>query len=183
MDAKTRWRLSPEGQAYHKAYHVQYSKCEANRKRKADAQRERRRLSAERKEIDRKYNYDYVRRSSVKAIKNEKRRTRRQTDIGYRLTERLRGRIKDLLGRAKPQAISKTLGCTTQELIIYLESKFQTGMTWNNYGFTGWHIDHIRPLSSFDLTDKEQYKQACHYTNLQPLWAKDNLQKGSKYDE
>jgi hypothetical protein len=48
-------------------------------------------------------------------------------------------------------------------------------MTWDNWTTDGWHIDHIKPLaSSFDLTDRKQFLEACHYTNLQPLWAKDN---------
>ena len=75
------------------------------------------------------------------------------------------------------------LGCTIGELKIYLEQQFKPGMTWENHIIDGWHIDHIRPLSSFDLTVLEQYKQACHYTNLQPLWAKDNLSKNDKWDE
>ena len=70
------------------------------------------------------------------------------------------------------------LGCTIPELKQYLESKFQEGMTWENWGVHGWHIDHIIPLSSFDLTCREQFLKVCHYTNLQPLWAKDNLSKG-----
>jgi hypothetical protein len=65
----------------------------------------------------------------------------------------------------------------------YLESKFQSGMTWENYGKNGWHIDHIRPLSSFNLIDDKQLKLACHYTNLQPLWAKDNLVKSNKWED
>ena len=73
------------------------------------------------------------------------------------------------------------MGCTEVELKTYLESKFQPGMSWDNYGRTGWHIDHIRPLSSFDLSNADEQARACHYTNLQPLWAKENLSKGDRY--
>lgn len=62
----------------------------------------------------------------------------------------------------------------------HLEAKFAPGMTWDNYGVDGWHIDHIMPLAAFDLTDEQQRQQACHYTNLQPLWAAENLAKGAK---
>jgi len=69
------------------------------------------------------------------------------------------------------------------ELMAYLEALFTPGMTWDNRGLYGWHIDHIKPLASFDLTDREQFLQACHYTNLQPLWWQDNLKKGSSHVE
>ena len=71
-------------------------------------------------------------------------------------------------------------GCKIDFLMGYLESKFTSGMTWKNHKLYGWHIDHIIPLSSFDLTDRDQYLKACHYTNLQPLWAVDNIRKGNK---
>jgi hypothetical protein len=70
------------------------------------------------------------------------------------------------------------IGCDVPFLLKYLESKFSNGMTWNNYG--KWHVDHIKPCNSFDLQDIIQQKKCFHYTNLQPLWAYDNLSKGDK---
>lgn len=72
------------------------------------------------------------------------------------------------------------MGCTVPELMVYLEKLFQPGMTWENHKLDGWHIDHIKPLVAFDLTDPEQFKAACHFTNLQPLWGSENQAKGSK---
>lgn len=76
------------------------------------------------------------------------------------------------------RSATKELGCSVVELKLYLESKFLPGMDWNNYG--KWHVDHIKPLSAFDLTDVEQFKEAVHFTNLQPLWAPDNIRKRNK---
>jgi hypothetical protein len=64
-----------------------------------------------------------------------------------------------------------------EQLKQHLESKFQTGMTWDNWTIDGWHIDHIKPLASFDLTNRKQLFEDCNYTNLQPLWAIDNILK------
>jgi hypothetical protein len=113
---------------------------------------------------------------------NKYRRERAKTDIQYKLKLNLRYRFKNALnGNYKTGSAVKDLGCTIAELKQYLESKFQSGMTWDNYGLYGWHIDHIKPLASFDLTDRKQMLEACHYTNLQPLWAKDNLIKSDNY--
>jgi hypothetical protein len=102
----------------------------------------------------------------------------------YILSCRLRSRLCNAVknGRKGGSAVND-LGCSIEDLKSHLESKFQPGMTWDNYGKNGWHIDHIRPLVSFDLTDADQLKQACHYTNLQPLWAHDNYVKSDKIGE
>ena len=103
-------------------------------------------------------------------------RKKRKNDIQFKLSRALRNRLY-IIKKQKVGSAVKDLGCTIDELKTYLESKFQSGMTWDNWTSDGWHIDHIKPLSSFDLTNREQFLEACHYTNLQPLWAKDNLLK------
>lgn len=109
-------------------------------------------------------------------------RQKYNTDPIFRLKKSLRSRIRKVLKNAKRVGSPiKDLGCTLEELKVYIESKFVEGMTWENHG--QWHIDHIRPLSSFDLTNKEQFLQACHFANLQPLWAEENLRKSDKYEE
>jgi hypothetical protein len=106
-----------------------------------------------------------------------------QTNPNFKLQIILRSRVYSVLKRgAKVGSAVNDLGCSVEELRIHLETQFQPGMTWDNHGRDGWHIDHIRPLSAFDLSDPEQFKEACHYTNLQPLWAKDNLSKGCKFN-
>jgi hypothetical protein len=104
---------------------------------------------------------------------------RYHSDIEFRLRVILRARLlQSVKTNAKAGSAVKDLGCTIDEFKIYLESKFAPGMTWENMG--DWHIDHIQPLAKYNLEDLEQFKQACHYTNLQPLWKIDNLKKGSK---
>lgn len=88
-----------------------------------------------------------------------------------------------ICGHARPESSISLFGCTVTDLIKHIESLWQPGMGWYNYGKNGWHIDHIKPLSLFDLLDLQQRRLACHYSNLQPLWALDNLQKGNKYVE
>lgn len=80
----------------------------------------------------------------------------------------------------KLQITAILLGCTFDELKSHLQSKFKDGMTWENYGYYGWHIDHIRPCASFDLANPEHQKQCFHYTNLQPLWWHENIAKSDK---
>lgn len=104
-----------------------------------------------------------------------------KNDINYRIREVLRSRLRGALARnQKVGSAIKDLGCSILELRKHLESKWLPGMSWKNWDQYGWHIDHIKPLAKFNLQDLGQLKQAVHYTNLQPLWAFDNLSKGAK---
>ena len=69
------------------------------------------------------------------------------------------------------------LGCSMDFFRDYIESQFEPWMTWDNWGIDTWHLDHKVPLANFDLSDKAQFLKACHYSNYQPLSAKDNLKK------
>jgi len=122
--------------------------------------------------------YREANKDKIKLKKKAYCKNKRKTDIQFRLSCNLRSRLKSAIkGNFKAGSAVKDLGCTVEQLKQYLESKFSPGMTWDNWTVDGWHIDHIKPLASFDLTDRNQLLEACHYTNLQPLWAKDNLSK------
>jgi len=82
--------------------------------------------------------------------------------------------------QAESSKIVEISGCSLEFLRSYLESLFTKGMSWDNYGVNGWHIDHIIPCSAFDLSNPDHAKRCFHFTNLRPLWAKDNLEKSSK---
>jgi hypothetical protein len=103
---------------------------------------------------------------------------RNKVDLNFRLRGNLRARLRCAVKNGRGGSAVRDLGCSIEFLRQYLESKFQAGMSWDNYG--DWHIDHIQPLARFDLTNREQLLKACHYTNLQPLWAIENLSKGAK---
>ena len=105
-------------------------------------------------------------------------------DPAFRLKHLMRGRLNKILDRKKQsKRFTQELGCTFDELVAHLESQFyadpKTGemMSWDNHSMEGWHVDHIKPLHEFDLYDNEQFKEAAHYTNLQPLWWWQNLEK------
>jgi Prasinovirus endonuclease VII len=106
----------------------------------------------------------------------------RKNNPRFRISRNLRTRIYQALrGKTKSAKTLELLGCSVEHLKVWLTLYFQPGMSWSNYG-TCWHIDHIRPCVSFDLTDPKQQKECFNYTNLQPLFAIENLKKGSKYD-
>jgi hypothetical protein len=118
-----------------------------------------------------------------KSVTDQQRRWRERQSKEYKLARSISYRIKVVIKGAKSESVLRALGCSVEELIKHLESKFQPGMTWQNHTRDGWHIDHIKPLCTFDLSDPEQFAKACHYTNLQPLWAKENAAKSGRYIE
>ncbi len=110
------------------------------------------------------------------------RKHRYSTDPHYKLRQNLRNRLNSAIkDNLKTGSAVRDLGCSISELKAHLESKWQPGMSWENHGQYGWHIDHVVPLASFNLTDREQFLKACHFTNLQPLWAEDNLTKSDRH--
>ena len=136
------------------------------------------------RESNKEYNRERVRkwRKSNKEKIRKREYDRYHNDINFRLSCILRRRLRDALKfQMKNGSAVKDLGCSIEELKFYIQSKFQPGMSWDNYGPEKWHIDHIKSLASFDLTNRKELLEACHYTNLQPLWAEDKWRK-NKYD-
>jgi hypothetical protein len=108
---------------------------------------------------------------------------RRITDPNFRVAHLLRNRCtKALKGISKSAGTEELLGCTWEQARCHIEKQFRGNMSWDNWGYHGWHIDHIIPIASFDLTDPVQQRQCFHYTNLQPLWRQDNQSKGARLD-
>jgi hypothetical protein len=104
-------------------------------------------------------------------------------DLEIRLRKIVRSRLRMALkGKAKLASAVSLLGVPPEEALRIIESKFLAGMTWDNWGHTrgNWHLDHITPLSKFELSDPAQLAAACHISNLQPLWAEDNWHKHAK---
>jgi len=125
--------------------------------------------------------YQKSRRKEINANNRKRRKEREKTDIQYKITNRLRGRLSCALRRKKKSASTlDLLGCTVDFFKQWLEKNFENGMTWDNYGFgpDKWNIDHYFPCTYFDLTDPEQQKQCFHWSNLFPMWQKHNQLKG-----
>ena len=110
---------------------------------------------------------------------NQYRANKAKNDPIFKLIQNQRRRIRHALKEIKKtKSTLKLLGCSATELWNHLEKQFKPKMTRKNYG--KWHVDHIRPCASFDLTNPKQQQICFHYTNLQPLWAIDNIKKGVK---
>lgn len=106
---------------------------------------------------------------------------RKYRTIEGQLVSTIRARINgSLSGKIKRGHVPELLGCSIEFLREWLASQFQPGMSWSNHGKRGWPIDHVKPCATFDLSDPKQQHECFHYSNLQPLWWRDNLSKGAR---
>ena len=125
-------------------------------------------------------------REAINVVENVYRNKRRQEDINFRLAENLRTRLGEAVKNGQKSGSAVTdLCCSISQFKLWLEEQFycnpKTGevMSWANYGKL-WHIDHIIPLSSVDLTDRKQLKKVCHWFNLRPRWAYQNISESDR---
>lgn len=121
-------------------------------------------------------------RSGVIALRKERRKRRRAAEMrdpGYRLENATRARIwASLKANRTGRGGLSGLPYSLSDLRRHLEERFAPGMTWENYG--KWHVDHVRPCASFDMSDAGDFEECWALENLQPLWASENLKKGAK---
>jgi hypothetical protein len=132
-----------------------------------------------------KNNQDYIKeyRKKTRPQRNIYERKKRAEDINYKIGKNMRLRMYQAIvggGAKKYETTYKLLGCSKEFFKSYLENKFKPGMTWDNYTYNGWQIDHIIPIASFDLSKEGDQKKCFHYTNCQPLWRIENQSKGDK---
>jgi hypothetical protein len=177
--ARNKEKVRAQAQAYHKRIYISHPRklmTEEELKRSKSEQDKRYRTENKTKIARKKACYYQTNKKKILAkYLNELR-----TNINKRLAHNLRNRITGYFKRdSKSGSAVNDLGCSIQEFKEFVEKKFPPGMSWDNYG--DWHLDHIIPLCRFNLSDREQFLKAAHFTNYQPLWAKDNLSK-NKYD-
>lgn len=124
------------------------------------------------------------RQPSIRTRQNQTSRLKLESNPCFKLAVYMRVRTrKALKGIQKSARTMQLLGCDIDTLKKHLESQFKPGMSWDNYCYTGWHVDHIKPCAKFDLSDPAQQLACFSFRNLQPLWHKDNIRKGANNNE
>ena len=124
----------------------------------------------------------YFKSEKGKNTYNNWRRDQRKNNPQFKIIENTRNRLNNFLKTKKmikSNSTFKIVGCTPEKLRTHLKKQFLPGMSWKNYSLKGWHIDHKVPLASAKTI--EDVEKLMHYSNLQPLWAIDNMEKGAKY--
>jgi hypothetical protein len=160
----------------HKEKRIAYSR-KYNKKNKEKIAKQTKAYRLQHKEYLRAWAKEYGKKNTKKLTK--KYLERLKTDPNFRLICYARNRMGFFLKGRKSKTTMELLGVPNLDFLWqHLETQFQPGMTRENYG--KWHVDHIIPCASFDFSEPEQHKKCFHYTNLQPLWAHDNLSKGNK---
>lgn len=176
-----RWRLKNRKRLtnYYKEYKKEW--WYKNKKRFLIKQRERYLKNKEKiKKRSRKWYKENKNKAKTRNYKYTKNKLK--TNINLRIKKNLRTRLWFALKKnIKSKSTTKLLGCSIEQLKRHLESQFKLGMSWKNYG--KWHIDHIKPCALFDLSKSNEQHKCFHYTNLQPLWAKENLSKSKLLEE
>jgi hypothetical protein len=171
--------------AYRVATRAQRTKYnrEYNRANKARHLATRRAWTAANREKIRAKAYEWYdkNRDAVNAKKAAYRKAKYAADPEYRIRCQIRNAVSRMVraGFFKKCRSFDLLGCSMSEFKSHIERLFQPGMTWENYGYHGWHLDHVIPISMFDVMDEKEAKMAMRYTNLQPLWWHENLQKSN----
>ena len=153
-----------------------------NREQVLAAQKAYRARNKEKKAIADK-NYRERNKQRLNLAHNARCALRKKTDPVFRVILNLRWRVCSILkGHMKAAKTMDLIGCTKQDLMVHLQNQFRPGMSWNNYGPV-WHVDHIKPLIRFRMEEESEQRKAFHYTNLQPLFALENILKSSKHQE
>ena len=187
LDDFSNCRATKDGkQVYCKMCRKIYSQSKVGREAQKRARKTKAGRKSQQKYRQSKLGKENLSRSRIKRQDNGKaalyRKNKISSNKNYKILESLRSRLWYALNdkSIKSAHTLELLGCTIDFLKAHLESQFTEGMSWGNYGKKGWHIDHKKACSKFDLSDPEQQKLCFHFSNLQPLWWIDNLKKGKK---
>lgn len=188
LESRRAWKRKYQSSAKWRAFHRQYERVRRAKnpeKTKLDGRKSYSRHAEQRRADARAYRLKLKEDSVKSALHRQKvnlrKKTRYNTDIFFLIRRRLSGRIRMAISKEyRSGSALNLLGCSVSELKQYLQSNWLPGMSWENYGLRGWHIDHKKPCASFDLTSLEQQRACFHYSNLQPLWWRDNLSKGAR---
>ena len=160
-----KWYAKSNCKTCHRKRTLKHSKKESTKKRRRE------RLPIDMRTPKQSKTWEDIRRRTVNYNRHM-----RQTSVHHKIKNRLYRRIHHAIkGNVKSASTEKLMGCSTRKAIEWLESQFVEGMTWDNI-----HIDHIMPCAIFDLSNPDEQRRCFHYTNLQPLFAADNLSKSRK---
>jgi hypothetical protein len=134
-------------------------------------------------EVNKQYRANPDNREKIRKMKRDYERKRKKEDVGYKIKNNLRNRIRDALnGTNKSEKTMDLMGCDIEFFKIWLEFLFDENMSWENYG-SYWHMDHVKPCASFNLLEETEQRKCFHWSNVRPLKGEENVTKGDYYDD